>query len=205
MFRGALGDAEIFALTPRNILNGLGGACISTNDELLADRIRCMRSSGGVRKQVPVSKTVNGRMSEAQAAYGLMSLETLDDNIVRNKRLHETYSKYVRSIPGLALHSAAGVSESNYQQAVATVDQRQYGMSAGELVDRLRRRLVSADLIKFSFSSVLTNCAPTHLPGFMALVRTGIELPLGSATNGSVLEAVREVLTIPGNRKNPRV
>ena len=66
---GSHGIAEVFSFEPGNLINGAGSACICTQDETLADRLRCMRSSGGVVRQVPVRKTVNGRMSEAQAAY----------------------------------------------------------------------------------------------------------------------------------------
>lgn len=51
------------------------GACICTNNDLLADQLRCMRSSGGVRNKVLVNRTVNGRMSEAQAAFVLIQAE----------------------------------------------------------------------------------------------------------------------------------
>jgi hypothetical protein len=54
-----------------------GGACICTRDALLANRLRTMRASSGVTQAVPVVKTVNGRMSEAQAALALLLLGAL--------------------------------------------------------------------------------------------------------------------------------
>jgi dTDP-4-amino-4,6-dideoxygalactose transaminase len=153
-----------------------------------------MRSSGGVRKQVKVSKTVNGRMSEAQAAYALMSLEVLDENIARNKSLHDIYAAHLQSIPGLLLHSAAGVSVSNHQQAVATVDERRYGISARALLRRLRDNSISALSLDFPAAPVIATSLARDLPGFAALAETGVELPLGSATSAHAIEEICGVL-----------
>lgn len=59
-----------------------GAACIATVDAKLAEQLRNIRSSYGVRATVPVEKTANGRMSEAQAAFGLVSLNKLDRSTV---------------------------------------------------------------------------------------------------------------------------
>jgi dTDP-4-amino-4,6-dideoxygalactose transaminase len=148
-----------------------------------------MRGSGGVRRQVPVSKTVNGRMSEAQAAFALASLEALDENMARNRLLHETYAKHLQNIPGLTLHSATGVSASNFQQAVITVDERLYGMGAQDLLERLHHNGVSARPFDFPVAQTLA-AAAVNLPQYNALAKTGMELPLGSATG---VEAIGEI------------
>lgn len=54
-----------------------GAACIVTNGMVIAERLRNIRSSYGVRQQMSVVKTANGRMSEAQAAFGLVSIKDL--------------------------------------------------------------------------------------------------------------------------------
>jgi hypothetical protein len=51
-----------------------GAACILTDDDQLAARLRNMRSSYGAGPPVSVAKTANGRLSEAQAAMALVTL-----------------------------------------------------------------------------------------------------------------------------------
>ena len=51
-----------------------GAACIATDCADTAELLRNIRSSYGVREARSVVKTANGRMSEAQAALGLISL-----------------------------------------------------------------------------------------------------------------------------------
>lgn len=59
-------------------LGGCGEAagigCVLTGDDGLAARLRNIRSSYGAGPSVPVARTVNGRVSEAQAAMALMTL-----------------------------------------------------------------------------------------------------------------------------------
>ena len=61
------------------IVNLAGGiSCICTNDDNLAERVRCTRTVPGRRKKVDVYATGNGRMSEAQATIVLLSLKKRD-------------------------------------------------------------------------------------------------------------------------------
>ena len=51
-----------------------GAACVLTDDARLAARLRNIRSSYGAGPAVPVVRTANGRVSEAQAAMALLAL-----------------------------------------------------------------------------------------------------------------------------------
>jgi dTDP-4-amino-4,6-dideoxygalactose transaminase len=67
-------DAHVCRMYESDPINAVDGAYIATQNEALADTLRSMRSSSGVSRRLPVNKTVNGRMSEAHAALGLISL-----------------------------------------------------------------------------------------------------------------------------------
>ena len=53
------------------------GACVCTDDDDLADRLRNIRSSYGAVRRVDVPLTGNGRMSEAQAALNLCRFNSI--------------------------------------------------------------------------------------------------------------------------------
>jgi len=118
---------EVFSFDRENLICSDNDACICTNDELLADRLRCMRSTGGVIRKVPVSKTVNGRMSEAQAAYALMGLERLDYWISRNHEQHKLYESSLSGKAGANVISARGVTKSNYQNTIVYLNSKVAG------------------------------------------------------------------------------
>ena len=68
-----------------------GAACILTGDAGLAARLRNIRSSYGAGRPVPVARTANGRLSEAQAAMALLSLETAEAAAAHAARLRDIY------------------------------------------------------------------------------------------------------------------
>ena len=81
-------------------LGGFGEAagigCILTQDDVLAARLRNIRSSYGAGPPTPVVRTANGRVSEAQAALAMPDLGGLD-------ALERRRSAYLRGLPGRRL------------------------------------------------------------------------------------------------------
>lgn len=135
---GNFGFAEIFSFHATKILSATEGGCICTNDDTLAARLRNIRSSYGAGEPVDVVRTANGRMSEAQAAIALMSLEDFPINQKKNEILYRRYEQELNAIPGLYLIAPAGVSFSNYQYVVCRVDENEYGLSRDLLIDLLK-------------------------------------------------------------------
>jgi len=67
----------VFSFEQSDCIQAQGAGCIATPCNHTAELLRNIRSSYGVRKALQVVKTANGRMSEAQAAFGLSSLHQL--------------------------------------------------------------------------------------------------------------------------------
>lgn len=185
---GAWGNAEVFSFEAVNLINGAGGACICTQDEALADRLRCMRGSGGVIRQVAVSKTVNGRMSEAQAAYALMGLERLDYWIKRNKIQHNLYQEILSTVPRLRFLSAQGVNKSNYQQAIIELT-----MSLEEK-SHLTAYLQQYRHEAAAFGGALITNIKHHPVGFCELNSIILSLPLGSRVDLDCIQVISEAV-----------
>ena len=141
---GGFGSAEVFSFHATKVLSATEGGCISTNDDDLAARMKNIRSSYGAGRPVDVVKTSNGRMSEAQAAVALMSLEDFPANQANNATLYEAYSDRLRNIPGLRLVRPFGASFSNYQYVVCEVDEIEFGLSRDLLLDVMKAENVIA-------------------------------------------------------------
>jgi dTDP-4-amino-4,6-dideoxygalactose transaminase len=186
-FIGSIGRAEIFSFESENLVNGMASACICTDDEDLADRLRCMRGSGGIVRNVSVNKTVNGRMSEAQAAYALMTLENLDQLITRNRLQHEIYVKNLSNFSSIKFVSANGVSLSNFQQVVITFDTPN---ELGILLENLNKG-------GHSFTTPKMWCVPSSksFAGIQKLCSTSLLLPLGSLTDEKKIHILCNTIT----------
>ena len=112
---GAIGDATCFSFDPiKNITCGQGGA-ITTNNDLIANRVRTMRSLGMDRSTQPRDQEsrywhyeVNSlgfryHMNDFNAAIGLVQLDRFDEFQARRRSLVCRYDQEFAGITGLAL------------------------------------------------------------------------------------------------------
>ena len=183
---GGFGRCEVLSFHQSNILNATEGGCVCTNDDELAARLRTMRSSSGAGVTVAVTRTVNGRMSEAQAAIALMNLEDFPVNRQNNENLHHSYESSLGSIPGIKLSKPTGVSLSNFQCAVCRVDEREYGLSPHRLIALLKAENVCAEQqAKYSHP----------LPDGDSAGASAIHLPIGA---GMTVQHVERICAILG-------
>ncbi len=186
---GNFGDMEIFSFHGSEILGCGEGGCIATNDDHLAAKLRNIRSSYGAGAAVEVVKTSNGRMSEAQAALGILSLDKLSKNILRNEQSYLMYAENLDTISGLEILPPRNVSRSNYQAIVCKVDESQFGMNRDQLLQVLlaenifaRRDFYPGAHRSPPYNSLESNIS-LNLPNTDSLTSSLIQLPVGSQLN----------------------
>jgi len=194
------GRAEVFSFHATKILSATEGGCICTNDDELARRLRNIRSSYGAGSPVNVVRTSNGRMSEAQAAIALMSLEDFPENQRNNESLYRLYEKHLALIPGLNLVKPAGVSFSNYQYLVCTMDEQEFGLPRDLLIELLKAENVIAR--RYFYPGVHRSIPymqelPQYLeslPNTDKLCATCIQFPIGALVSTEAVERICEIL-----------
>lgn len=77
---GSLADAAAFSAYPGKNLGALGdGGIVTTNNSILADRIRAIGNYGSTQKYVHDYKGINSRLDELQAAFLRVKLKKLDE------------------------------------------------------------------------------------------------------------------------------
>lgn len=92
---GSLGDAAGFSFYPAKNLGAIGdGGAVTTNDPILADKIRVLRNYGSRQKYLNEVRGYNSRLDELQAALLRVKLSKLDEwnerrCIIAKKYLHE--------------------------------------------------------------------------------------------------------------------
>jgi dTDP-4-amino-4,6-dideoxygalactose transaminase len=193
---GLNGEAVVFSFHATKILNATEGGCICTNDCRLASRIRNIRSSYGMGEKVPVARTANGRMSEAQAAIALLSLSCLESVIDRNRKLYAVYQEKLSQIPGIALYSPANVDQTNYQYVVCMVDKNEYKLDRDQLLSALKNENVYARRYFFpGLHRTLPFSSEAHkpvcsLPNTDRLCSDILQLPIGALVDNEKVERI---------------
>jgi dTDP-4-amino-4,6-dideoxygalactose transaminase len=131
---GGFGNAEVISFHATKVVNAFEGGAVATNDEHLADRIRALRNFGFAGQDYPDGIGVNAKMSEASAAMGLTSLESMDEFIAVNRHHYQRYVGRLSGVPGLQFVDPDGMSATNYHYVVLEVDADRFGLTRDELL-----------------------------------------------------------------------
>ncbi|MCV3427473.1 DegT/DnrJ/EryC1/StrS family aminotransferase [Campylobacter sp. IFREMER_LSEM_CL1904] len=95
---GSLGDAAGFSFYPGKNLGALGDAgCITTNDDLLASKIRALANYGSHKKYENLYAGLNSRLDELQAGILDIKLKYLDSDNQKRKEIADYYMKNIRN------------------------------------------------------------------------------------------------------------
>ncbi|MBE4907228.1 DegT/DnrJ/EryC1/StrS family aminotransferase [Bacillus luteolus] len=95
---GSLGDAAAFSFYPGKNLGALGdGGAITTNDNVLADKVRALRNYGSIQKYVHLYKGVNSRLDEIQASLLRLKLPLLDSDNDTRREIAKIYNENIKN------------------------------------------------------------------------------------------------------------
>jgi dTDP-4-amino-4,6-dideoxygalactose transaminase len=151
------GEADIAAWSfhPRKLLTTGEGGMLTTSDEQLAERARRQREHGmsvsaAARHQSrqPVIESYlevgfNFRMTDIQAAVGLVQLGKLDAMVARRRALATGYQAMLADVPGLRTVQDPAWGESNFQSFWVELDP-DFPLSRNEMLTALAADGVSA-------------------------------------------------------------
>jgi dTDP-4-amino-4,6-dideoxygalactose transaminase len=152
---GAGAALAAWSFHPRKLLTTGEGGMLTTSDAELAARARRLREHGmsisaAARHQSrqPVIESYlevgfNYRMTDLQAAVGLVQLGKLDEMVRRRRELAAGYQAMLEDVPGLRTVRDPAWGESNFQSFWVEVDGR-YPLSRNELLAALAEEGVSA-------------------------------------------------------------
>ncbi|KVM60358.1 hypothetical protein WJ58_06295 [Burkholderia ubonensis] len=191
---GGFGCLEVMSLHSSQILSATEGAVICTNDDDLAAHVRNIRSNYGMGRPVPVGKTGNGRLSEAQAAIALMNLDDLPVLLERNRRQFDAYATLLADVPGLRVRQAEHVDKSNFQNVVCQIDRETFGLSRDALIAVLGAENIEA----LGDRGLGARCYKVAgaAPNSEHWRDTILQLPIGAQVDETIIERIVHVIRI---------
>jgi perosamine synthetase len=151
---GSHSDLVVFSFHPRKILTTGEGGMIMTSRADLADRLRRLRQHGmsvsafdrHAASEIIVEEYVesgyNYRMTDIQAAVGLVQLAKLPAMIDRRRSLAARYRESLGAVAGLGLPDDPPYGTTTFQSYSVVVDEA-FPLSREDLREHLRERGVS--------------------------------------------------------------
>lgn len=119
---GGFGRCEVLSFHATKIFNTLEGGAVLTNDDELAEVMRLMRNFGFQGVDNVIHPGTNGKLSEINAAMGLVNLAELPRFIAANRMRFESYARMLDGVAGISLLRYDESNRPNFQYVVAEVD-----------------------------------------------------------------------------------
>ena len=137
------GDLSILSFHATKVFNTFEGGAIVCPDAKTKSRIDHLKNFGFVDELTVVAPGINGKMSELNAAIGLLQLEHIDQAINNRQTIDRAYRELLKNIKGISCLSDAGEISANYSYFPILVDS-DYPISRDDLYLRLKEQNIYA-------------------------------------------------------------
>ena len=198
---GSFGDMGCFSFYANKVITTGEGGMVVTNNENLAKRLHLLRNLGFTTPRFWHEVAgYNFRMTGYQAAMGLVQLGKIDQIIAEKRRVAQTYSRNLQSIPGIQLPVELEWAFNVYWM-YAVVVKPEFGLTRDELakalwVDGIETRTFFCPMNQQPFLKSQPGFRAVPCPVADRLWETGLYLPstwnLSDAVIGRIAESLRK-------------
>lgn len=193
------GDLSILSFHATKVFNTFEGGAIVSPDLKTKQRIDHLKNFGFVNETTVVAAGINGKMSEVNAAFGLLQLQHVERALARRREIDALYRRLLRGAPGITVVERTGQDEPNCSYFPILVDER-YPVSRDEVYARMRDRGIFARryfyplISSFPMYRGLPSAAPENLPVATRLANQVICLPIYPALTDDDVRRVADVV-----------
>ncbi|EAN8505902.1 aminotransferase class I/II-fold pyridoxal phosphate-dependent enzyme [Salmonella enterica] len=132
------GDLSVVSFHATKVFNTFeGGVIICPNAEtkLKIDQLK----NFGFEDELTIKLTgINGKMSEVNAAFGLVQLNHVNEAISKRKEIHDLYGKLLGNVKGISIAKFDELATKNFSYYPILIED-DYGMSRDELYHLLQK------------------------------------------------------------------
>lgn len=178
------GDLSVISFHATKVFNTFEGGAIISHDENMKKRIDFLKNFGFADEVTVVAPGINAKMSEVQAAMGLLQLKTVDANIKKRRQITMRYRELLSNIPGVRfLEDIPGVKHC-YSYFPIFIEEESYGISRDDLYERLKheniygRRYFYPLISQFPTYRGIESAQPGKMPVAEKAAKQVICLPL---------------------------
>jgi len=189
------GDLSVLSFHATKVFNTFEGGAIVCPDAKTKVRIDQLKNFGHVGEVTVVAPGINGKMSEFNAALGLLQLKYIDRALARRQEIDAAYRERLRGVKGIHCLGDAGEKVANHAYFPILVDTH-YPISRDELYQRLKdngihpRRYFYPLISEFSMYRGLPSAHRDHLPVATAAAQAVLCLPIYPDLEMAVVDTI---------------
>lgn len=140
----AAGDMSTLSFHATKVYNTVEGGALICHTAEMKQRIDHLKNFGFTGETEVVAQGINSKMDEIRAAYGLLTLRSVDAAIAARRAAAVAYRTALANLPGIrCLQDIPGVQH-NYSYFPIFIDPAAYGRTRDELVAMLKERRILA-------------------------------------------------------------
>lgn len=137
------GDLSVLSFHATKVFNTFEGGAIICPDSKTKQRIDHLKNFGFVDEVTVVAPGINGKMSEINAAFGMLQLKHIDVALQKRADIDTAYREQLVDVKGIHCLPDAGQRRSNYSYFPILV-QPDYPLTRDELYQKLKKEGVNA-------------------------------------------------------------
>lgn len=163
------GDLSVLSFHATKVFNTFEGGAIICPDAKTKQRIDHLKNFGFVDEITVVAPGINGKMSEVNAALGLLQLKHMPQVLHRRAEIDSLYRKHLQKVPGIQCLPKGNQSVANHSYFPILV-QPDYPLSRDTLYQKLKeqgihtRRYFYPLISEFPMYRGLLSAARKNLP-----------------------------------------
>lgn len=116
------GDLSVLSFHATKVFNTFEGGAIVCPDAKTKQRIDHLKNFGIINETTVVAPGINGKMSEINAAFGMLQLQHIDQAIARRREIDAMYRELLEDVDGIRCLDSAGENVANYSYFPILVD-----------------------------------------------------------------------------------
>ncbi|WP_020679335.1 DegT/DnrJ/EryC1/StrS family aminotransferase [Marinobacterium rhizophilum] len=194
------GDLSAISFHATKVFNTFEGGAIICPDPKTKQRINNLKNFGIVDEVTVVAPGINGKMSEVNAAFGLLQLQHIDTVIKLRSKVDKTYREKLKGVSGISLIHNASQEISNHAYFPILVESN-YPLSRDELYDKLKRSDIYARRYFYPLISDLpmyrglASAKPANLPVATLVSKKILCLPIYPTLSIEDVEIIVDIIS----------
>lgn len=177
------GDLSVLSFHATKVFNTFEGGAIVSPDAATKKYIDQLKNFGFVDEVTVVTAGINGKMSEVNAAFGLLQLQYIDQALARRAEIDARYRSALQDIAGIRIITSTRQVTENYSYFPILISS-DYPISRDALYQKLKdhqvfaRRYFYPLISEFPMYKHMPSAAPAHLPIAHAAANQVLCLPI---------------------------
>ncbi len=194
------GDVSMLSFHATKVFSTIEGGALISKTAAERTRITSLKNFGIADEETVIGPGINGKMNEFQAAFGLLHLASVDQEIERRRSIAEHYRAKLAGVPRIRTIGDIQHVRHNYGYFPITVSQSEYGISRDRLHAALRdfnilsRKYFYPLVSHASCYSGLPSAAPESLPVAERAASEVLCLPIYGALPLSAVETICDIV-----------